>query len=137
MLLHDHGNFQLQNGVLGSFILPITVINYRSHPSSICLPKCPGRLRGQPASYSEGTGVSFLGLKRPKRKADHSLLSVPWLRMSGAAPPFLLYVITALIGTTVYFIIKSNYSSVLCIIIRGSSRKEIRRKIRKQLRVLI
>jgi hypothetical protein len=80
-----------------------------------------------------GTGVSFPGLKRARHKADNSLLSVPWLRMSGAVFPFLLYAIMALIGTTVSFIRKYNYSIVLHIIIRGSSRKAIRRKIRKQL----
>jgi hypothetical protein len=49
MLLRDHGNFQLQYGVLGSFILYVTVINYLSHPSCFCLPKCPGRLQGPPS----------------------------------------------------------------------------------------
>jgi hypothetical protein len=43
-----------------------------------------------PATYSAGTGISFPGLKRPKRKADHTLLSVSWLRMSRAIPPLLL-----------------------------------------------
>jgi len=39
----------------------------------------------------------------------------------------------AFTGTTVSFIIKSFYSNILYIIIRGSSRKEIKRKIKKQL----
>jgi hypothetical protein len=56
--------------------------------------------------------------------------------MSGAIPPFLLYAIMAFIGTTVSFILKSNYSGVLYIIIREFSRKEIRRKIKEQFRLI-
>jgi len=63
MLLRDHGNFQLQNGVLGSVILSITVINYRWHPSSICLPKCPDRIRGQPSLLFNGYRGLFAGAK--------------------------------------------------------------------------
>ena len=96
---------------MGSFILSVTVINYISHPSSICFENVQAGSVAHTASYSVGTGDYFSGLKRSKRKADHSLLSVPWLRMSVAILPFLLYVIMAFIGTTVSFIVKSNYSS--------------------------